>query len=443
MKLDLPEFLRQHRKSESDFTRKRKLPFSQMILLGLTRSVESLQNRLNEAQRVLHGLSRGFAGGSVSASAYSQARAKLKHTAFMALNRDVLLPTYYAPPSEEGDITPRYWRGLRLVGIDGTGLALPNDPGLLAAFGGYSYKMPDLRKPGEHITGNRQGALAVVSYDLLNNLALDARLQGCRSNESIGALSMIADLSPNDLIITDRGFASYRYMAQCIQQGRRFLTRAQRSMYPNLQAEARRSPDKSAIGIIPMPYLNRAAMQDEGLPNTITLRCLLIDLPTGEEEVLFTSLLDSQQYPSEEFGWLYAQRWVEETYFDRLKNVMSLELFSGMSEESVRQDFWATLLVSNMETLFTADAQAILDAKPADNLYRQQVNHCVAFSTLRRDVMELMFSAEHSTDELLAQMTILFLQTPVPRRPNRRVPRTVPTPTQQIRFHKYTRKPAT
>jgi hypothetical protein len=67
--LDSQEFLRQHRTSDQAFTRKRKLPFAQMVILGLTRSVESLQNRLNEAQKALLHLAMGFDGGSVSASA--------------------------------------------------------------------------------------------------------------------------------------------------------------------------------------------------------------------------------------------------------------------------------------------------------------------------------------------------------------------------------------
>jgi hypothetical protein len=57
-------------------------------------------------------------------------------------------------------------------------------------------------------------------------------------------------------------------------------------------------------------------------------------LPTGEEEVLFTSLLDTEKYPSEEFGEIYSLRWNEETYFDRVKNVMNIEMFAGLSEES-------------------------------------------------------------------------------------------------------------
>jgi hypothetical protein len=46
-----------------------------------------------------------------------------------------------------------------------------------------------------------------------------------------------------------------------------------------------------------LPNHNRAAMQALGLPECITLRCVLLELSTSEEEVLFTSLLDTEQYP--------------------------------------------------------------------------------------------------------------------------------------------------
>jgi hypothetical protein len=113
----------------------------------------------------------------------TQARAKFKHTAFVALNRDVLLPTFYAPSEEEGDIEAQYWRGFRLVGIDGSDLVLPNTPELLATFDGRSFKIANRHRLGKYITGKRVGALAVVSYDLLNNLAIDARLQACCYDE--------------------------------------------------------------------------------------------------------------------------------------------------------------------------------------------------------------------------------------------------------------------
>lgn len=121
-------------------------------------------------------------------------------------------------------------------------------------------------------------------------------------------------------------------------------------------------------------------MRQNGLPTTITVRRVLVSLSTGEEEVLITSLLDHQQYPSKEFIRLYGKRWREETYLDRVKNRMSLEAFSGFTQESVLQGLWATLVVSNLETVLLSDAQKVLDQKPATNKYRQQVNPAASFS---------------------------------------------------------------
>ena len=77
----------------------------------------------------------------MTAGAYCQVRDKLKHTAFMGLNQDVLLPVFYALSDDPDDIQPKYWRGFRLLGIDGTDLALPNALDVLAAFGGRSFKI--------------------------------------------------------------------------------------------------------------------------------------------------------------------------------------------------------------------------------------------------------------------------------------------------------------
>ncbi len=96
----------------------------------------------------------------------------------MALNQELLLPTFYAPPDDDDEVKPQYWRGLRLIGVDGTDLVLPDAPELLAVFGGRSFKIADRHKPWHPYYGQtRPGALAVVSYDLLNHLAVDARFK--------------------------------------------------------------------------------------------------------------------------------------------------------------------------------------------------------------------------------------------------------------------------
>ncbi len=50
---------------------------------------------------------------------------------------------------------------------------------------------------------------------------------------------------------------------------------------------------------------------------------------------------------------LYGVRWGVETFFSRIKGRLCLENFTGKTVESVRQDFWSTVFISNFETLAT------------------------------------------------------------------------------------------
>jgi len=51
---------------------------------------------------------------------------------------------------------------------------------------------------------------------------------------------------------------------------------------------------------------------------------------------------------------------------------LALESFTGISAEAVRQDFYATVYLSGVESLLTDAAQALLDAKSTK--YPQTVN---------------------------------------------------------------------
>ena len=83
----------------------------------------------------------------------------------------------------------------------------------------------------------------------------------------------------------------------------------------------------------------RAELQRLGLPRELIVRFVSVRLPTGELEVLVTSLLDAAAYPTEEFLTVYHWRWPHETYYGRLKGRLDLENWSGQSAEAVRQDF--------------------------------------------------------------------------------------------------------
>jgi Transposase DDE domain len=136
--------------------------------------------------------------------------------------------------------------------------------------------------------------------------------------------------------------------------------------------------------------------------------------------VLVTSLLDETRYPSTGFLELYGLRWGIETFFGLLKTRLELENFSGTQAEAVRQDFYATVCVSSLESILTDAAQAQLNAKHTK--YPQTVNRAVSFNAIKYQALDLLFGDE-PLEPLLEKLTALFLSNPCLARKHRNPPR--------------------
>jgi len=85
-KMTNPRFMTEHRRSVKDFSRKRCLTFVIVLMFLMNMIKRALQDELDE-------FFKGFSAESVacrqvSKSAFTQARQKLKHTAFIALNTE-------------------------------------------------------------------------------------------------------------------------------------------------------------------------------------------------------------------------------------------------------------------------------------------------------------------------------------------------------------------
>ena len=76
------------------------------------KTVKSLQLSLNEL------FMSNYLSTPVSASAYTQARNKFRHTAFVELNNDVVNAFY-------SDEKIKKWNGYRCIGVDGSKIILP------------------------------------------------------------------------------------------------------------------------------------------------------------------------------------------------------------------------------------------------------------------------------------------------------------------------------
>ena len=112
------DFSVRHRVRPEDFTRQRQLTFPIVMLFTLQKTVKSIQRHLHE---FLDQLAGEELFEPVTAGAWTHARAKLKHTAFMELNAQSVLPWIYGPQPRP---SLQRWRGHRLLGVDSSLLRL-------------------------------------------------------------------------------------------------------------------------------------------------------------------------------------------------------------------------------------------------------------------------------------------------------------------------------
>ena len=424
-----PTFVSRHRQRPKDFIRKRTLIFSVVMLLILQKSLKSLQLRLHEF--LADWVQEGQPLSSATAGAFTHARAKLLPEAFIELNEKAVLANFYGP--EHAQAVAR-WRGHRLLGIDSSLVRLPSSDELLKEFG-------EVQCSNQHGLQDRypEGRISVL-YDLLNRLSLDGQLVGSAEGETLLARAHWQQVQAGDVLITDRGYAGYRWFVDVRQQQAHFICRCSRGSFKSAQELF--VSDQAGVSVVVelrAPSDERAELRRLGLPVKLTVRFVTVRLLTGELEVLATSLLDEQVYPTESFAEVYWHRWGIETFYGRLKGRLDLENFTGETVAAVKQDFQAMLFLSNVESVVSAPAQAQLSQASLERKQPAQVNRAVSLHALKYHLIELLAS-DVPVEEVLVRLGQWLVHNPVSVRPNRQVPRRKPSAFRSYHHQRRVRK---
>ena len=405
-----PQFWARHRVRPEDFTRQRQLTFPVLMLFILQKTVKSIQRHLQE---FLDDLAAGQLFEPVTDGAVTHARAKLKASAFSELNQDCVLPTIYG-----AEHPIQRWRGHRLIGVDSSLVRLPASEELGQKFG---WKEASNQNGA---TGTRfpEARLSVI-YDLLNRVGWEARLEPSTLGEVALAIQQLERLQPGDVEINDRGFTGYLYLALVRQREAHFIARCSTGSFLAAQEMFRLNrANQSKVVWLFAPADQKAQCQRLGLPLKMAVRFVSLRLPSGELEVLATSLLDEVGYPTEEFLTVYHWRWGHETFHLMLKGRLDLENFSGQTVEAVEQDVQAAQLLANMESVFSEPTQAALDAKAKPEAQPLQVNRSNSYHALKDQVLDLLYR-DTPVPTVIHKLMNLFRGSPVPVRPDRKVPR--------------------
>ncbi len=329
---------------------------------------------------------------TVTSSAYTQARKKLKHTAFKELNENVL-STF----AENASLN-RY-KGYLLQGVDGSKLNLPDYPEIAEFFG----RILNTNQTG--MVRYYSSGLFLARYDVLNKVCVSSILVSGNTYEGDAFVNMMQPLShptkDQTIMIFDRGFASQEMIRYLESRGQLYVIRIPRNSFKESQTMFISQEERDKTVVI----------------GGHQVRLVRVELSSGEVEVLATNVLNDLSV--EDLKEIYHHRWGVETFFDVMKNRLGLENFTGKTLESVLQDFWSTIFVCNLEASCTHEINQELQTQEKP----RKVNKSVSFNVLKNKAFELLFTRA-SEEGLEQQIKELFLMNQTPyRRARETLPR--------------------
>ena len=361
-KLEKSDFITKCRISEKDYVRKRKISPQDIILYelnkkGLSSKMEIINfNNINDVK-------------NISSPGLFKQREKLNPDAFIYLMQESLKEFYIRYKNEV-----KTYKGYVLTGIDGS-----------------DFEIPNTKNSREKYNGKQQNQCARVTvstcYDLLNHYTLDTIVEKYDYNEIEMAKRHYETINEEKLLgnfksirIMDRNYKNLSSIYHCIKNDDKFLIRIDSSVYEK-ENQAMKSKDE----IIEIKYeCNRAKYYKATDPkfynyfksNNVKVRCVKVELETGETETLLTNL-EMDKFTTSEIKELYNMRWQIEVNYKHLKNNLKIESITSSKEILIKQDIYSQVLVSNMLQAFINDNNENINQEKYKNKMKTNMNMSV------------------------------------------------------------------
>ncbi len=246
------------------------------------------------------------------------------------------------PLAEPSSHPEAFYRGLRLVAMDGSNFELPDEADNIAQFG----------YPGSRTgqAGYPQAQCAVL-IECATHAILAANIDGYRASEWSVCEPLLKRMDSTMLCLADRGFNGFEYWRKAQATGAQLLWRCAnnrqlpvRALLPDGSYLSEIHPSKRAV------VSDAQTTDTTPVANLITVRVIeyaMPGLPDGEPRYrLMTSLLDPQAAPALELATLYHERWQVEAVFDELKThlLQGRRVLRSKKAPLVRQEFFGWVL---------------------------------------------------------------------------------------------------
>jgi hypothetical protein len=341
-------------------------------------------------------------GKKISNSALSQRRARMGLEVFYRILRVAL-----SPKAEPKAHPQAFYKGKRLVGIDGSTFSVSNTPQI----SGVMFKAASRRLRAAFA---KVGVCVLVELGLRNPLAASVGIKG--ESETVLAQELLDQIPQDALTLGDRHYGVRPVIEEFLERSREFLFRIKSNFKRKLlQSHA----EGSALVEIKTSGGKRLVREVIGK----------VRRPKGKwvEVRLWTNLLDWKEYPAAELLELYGRRWEEELFYRELKvDLRNSVLLHSHTPQAAAQEVVALLLAHAI--LVEQRIQAARVGK-AEVL---QISFRTTLALLQPLWLVISCSEGILSEEQIEQMTRRVLQEiaqeVVPKRRKRSCPRAVRQP---------------
>lgn len=396
------------RLNKNHYIRKRKIEPKDIVLYelnkrGLSSKMEILNfNNIKNVQEI-------------SSPGLFKQRKKLNPEVFKYLVRESLKEFYINYSKEVKTI-----KGYVLLGIDGSDFEIPNG-----------------KEAREKYNGKQQNHPARITvstcYDLLNHYTLDVEVEKYDYSETTMAEEHYKTIKRENILgpfksikIMDRNYRNLSHIYNYLKEDEKFLIRIASSVY---EKENRGMKTNDEIIKIGYEY-NRARYYKNSNPelynylkegNTVDVRCVKVELESGEIETLITNL-GYEEFTTEEIKEMYHLRWQIEINYRYLKNNLKIENITSTKEILIKQDIYSQVLVANMLQAFINENDRKIDQKKYKN--KMKTNSNMSIGIFKNTLIYILLEKNaKKRSEMMEQFSEALKKYIVPVKPGRKNPR--------------------
>ena len=263
-----------------------------------------------------------------STSGYCQARARLEISQVTEAHEHIL--QWFAARAE-----PASWCGRHVRVLDGCGVSMPD-----TAENRQVWPYAGGQKPGCGFpTAQLVGLFSLATGQLTRFAFAD-----WKAHEIPLARELIPWIAPKEIVLADRGFCGWGFMALLQRKQVDVVLRLHQARRPQAGRVSWPKPQRSSV------TWDKTLWAE--LPDTLHLRVVTFRVEVKgfrtKEVTVVTTLLDEQLYPDAAIAELYRQRWAVELFFREIKTTLGLDVLRCQSPDLIEKEVWMQVIAYNV-----------------------------------------------------------------------------------------------